>query len=90
VSPELGEGNTIEVTVPTVIGRDATSGIRLENDEFVSARHARIEPRPEGALVDDLGSTNGTFVNGSKVKRAKLAKAGDVIKVGATELQVQS
>jgi hypothetical protein len=89
-SPELGEGNTIEVTVPTVIGRDATSGIRLEHDEFVSARHARIEPRPEGAMVDDLGSTNGTFVNGSKVKRAKLAKAGDVIKVGATELQVQS
>jgi FHA domain len=89
-SPELGEGNTIEVTVPTVIGRDATSGIRLEHDEFVSARHARIEPRPQGALVDDLGSTNGTFVNGSKVKRAKLAKAGDVIKVGATELQVQS
>jgi hypothetical protein len=89
-SPELGEGRTIEVTVPTVIGRDATSGIRLEHDEFVSARHARIEPRPEGALVDDLGSTNGTFVNGSKVKRAKVAKAGDVIKVGATELQVQS
>jgi hypothetical protein len=89
-SPELGEGNTIEVTVPTVIGRDATSGIRLEHDEFVSARHARIEPRPEGAMVDDLGSTNGTFVNGSKVKRTKLAKAGDVIKVGATELQVRS
>jgi FHA domain len=89
-SPELGEGNTIEVTVPTVIGRGATSGIRLEHDEFVSARHARIEPRPGGAMVDDLGSTNGTFVNGSKVKRAKLAKAGDVIKIGATELQVQS
>jgi hypothetical protein len=89
-SPELGEGNTIEVTAPTVIGRDATSGIRLEHDEFVSARHARIEPRPEGALIDDLGSTNGTFLNGSKVKRAKHAKVGDVIKVGATELQVQS
>jgi pSer/pThr/pTyr-binding forkhead associated (FHA) protein len=89
-SPELGEGNMLEVTAPTVIGRDATSGIRLEHDEFVSARHARIEPRPEGALVDDLGSLNGTFVNGSKVKRAKVAKAGDVIKVGATELQVQS
>jgi hypothetical protein len=89
-SSELGQGETIEVTAPTVIGRDATSGIRLEHDEFVSARHARIEPRPEGALVDDLGSTNGTFVNGSKVERAKLAKTGDVIKVGATELQVQS
>ena len=89
-SPELGPGRTIEVTAPTVVGRDAASGIRLEHDEFVSARHARIEPRPEGAMVDDLGSTNGTFVNGSKLKRAQLAKAGDVIKIGATELQVQA
>ena len=89
-SPELDQGRTIEVAAPTVVGRDATSGIRLEHDEFVSARHARLEPRPEGALVDDLGSTNGTFLNGKKVKRAQLAKAGDVIKIGATELQVQA
>jgi pSer/pThr/pTyr-binding forkhead associated (FHA) protein len=89
-SPELDQGRMIEVAAPTVVGRDATSGIRLEHDEFVSARHARLEPRPEGALVDDLGSTNGTFLNGKKVKRAQLAKAGDVIKIGATELQVQA
>jgi pSer/pThr/pTyr-binding forkhead associated (FHA) protein len=89
-SPELDSGRTIDLSSPTVVGRDATSGIRLEHDEFVSARHARLEPRPEGAMVDDLGSTNGTFVNGSKLKKAKLAKAGDVIKIGATELQVQS
>jgi hypothetical protein len=89
-SPELGPGNTIEVAAPTVVGRDATSGIRLEHDEFASARHARIEPRPDGAWVDDLGSTNGTFVNGAKLKRARLAKAGDVIKIGSTELQVQA
>ncbi len=90
VSTELGAGRTIEVASPTVVGRDAASGIRLEHDEFASARHARIEPRPEVALVDDLGSTNGTFVNGTKLKRAQLAKAGDVIKIGSTELQVQA
>ena len=89
-SAELGKGRTIEVAGPTIVGRDATSGIRLEHDEFASGRHARIEPRPEGALVDDLGSTNGTFVNGSKVKRAQVAKVGDVIKIGSTELQVQA
>ena len=75
---------------PSGLGRDAHSGIRLDRDEFASGRHARIEPRPDGAWVDDLGSTNGTFLNGKKLKRAKLAKAGDVIKIGATELQVQS
>jgi hypothetical protein len=89
-SPELGEGRTIEVSAPTVVGRDATSGIRLEHDDFASARHARIEPRPDGAWVDDLGSTNGTFVNDKRLKRAQLAKVGDVIRIGATELQVQS
>jgi pSer/pThr/pTyr-binding forkhead associated (FHA) protein len=89
-SPDLGEGSTIEVAVPTVVGRDATSSIRLEHDEFASSRHARIEPRPEGAWVDDLGSTNGTFVNDKRLKRAQLAKAGDVIRIGATELQVQA
>jgi len=89
-SPELQEGATIELSAATVVGRDSQSGIRLDRDEFASAQHARIEPRPNGAWVDDLGSTNGTFLNGKKLKRAKLAKAGDVIKIGATELQVQS
>jgi pSer/pThr/pTyr-binding forkhead associated (FHA) protein len=89
VSPDLREGLTIEVAAPTTVGRDAASGIRLDRDEFASATHARIEPRPDGAWVDDLGSTNGTFVNGTKVKRAQLAKVGDVIRIGATELQVQ-
>jgi hypothetical protein len=89
-SPELREGATIEVSAPTVVGRDAHSGIRLDRDEFASGSHARIEPRPEGAWVDDLGSTNGTFVNGSKLKKGRVAKAGDVIKIGATELQVQA
>jgi hypothetical protein len=89
-SPELVPGATIEVSAPTVVGRDAQSGIRLDHDEYVSSRHARIEPRPEGAWIDDLGSTNGTFVNGSKLKKGRIAKAGDVIRIGATELQVQA
>jgi FHA domain len=88
-SPELQEGRTIEVASPTTVGRDAHSGIRLDRDEFASALHARIEPRPDGAWVDDLGSTNGTFVNGTKLKRPQLAKVGDVIRIGATELQVE-
>ena len=70
-SPDLGQGRTIEVAAPTVVGRDATSRIRLEHDEFASARHARIEPRQDGAWVDDLGSTNGTFVNGTKLEEGK-------------------
>ena len=47
-SPELQQGSTIEVAASTVVGRDAASGIRLDRDEFASARHARIEPRQDG------------------------------------------
>ena len=89
-SPELAQGATIEVSAPLIVGRDAQSGLQLGHDEFASSRHARIEPRPEGAWVDDLGSTNGTYVNGSKLKKGRIAKAGDVIRIGATELQVQA
>ena len=88
-SPELEEGRLLEVAAPTVVGRDATSGIRLDADEYASARHARLEPRPDGVWVHDLGSTNGTFLNGKRLDGAKLARAGDVIRIGATELEVQ-
>jgi pSer/pThr/pTyr-binding forkhead associated (FHA) protein len=89
-SPELAVGRTLEVAAPTVIGRDGQSGIRLDRDEFASGRHARIEPRQDGVWLDDLGSTNGTFVNGNRLERAQLVRAGDVIRVGETELQVQA
>jgi pSer/pThr/pTyr-binding forkhead associated (FHA) protein len=88
-SPELVQGSTIEVTAATTVGRDAGSGIRLERDEFVSARHARIEPRTDGLWIDDLGSTNGTFVNGGRVKSGQALRPGDVVRIGETELQLQ-
>jgi len=88
-SPELQHGSTIEVAASTVVGRDAGSGIRLDRDEFASARHARIEPRQDGVWVNDLGSTNGTYVNGARLKAARLLRPGDVVRIGETELEVQ-
>ena len=88
-SPELEQGSTIEVSASTTVGRDASSGIRLERDEFVSARHARIEPRTDGMWIDDLGSTNGTLVNGGRVKSGRALRPGDVVRIGETELQLQ-
>jgi pSer/pThr/pTyr-binding forkhead associated (FHA) protein len=89
-SPELAEGRTLEIAAPTVIGRDGQSGIPLGRDDFASGRHARIEPRPDGVWLDDLGSTNGTYVNGKRLERAQLVRAGEIIRVGETELQVQA
>lgn len=87
--PGSRPGSTVRVTAPTVVGRDADSGIRLDGDEFASGRHARLEPRARGLLVEDLRSTNGTFVNGERVAGSRLLAPGDVVRIGSTELQLQ-
>jgi pSer/pThr/pTyr-binding forkhead associated (FHA) protein len=86
--PDLRKGSTIDVSAPTIIGRDADSGIPLDGDEFASGRHARIEPRSDGIWVEDLGSTNGTFVNGERITAERL-EPGDVLHVGQTELRLE-
>ncbi len=88
--PGHRSGSTIEVSAMTVVGRDHESGLRLDVDEFASARHARIDPRPDGVWVDDLGSTNGTFVNGAQITTRRLLQPGDVLRVGETELELVS
>ena len=87
-SPDLRPESAIEVAAPTIVGRESGSGIRLEHDEFVSARHVRIDSRPDGVWIEDLGSTNGTFVNNARVTGARRLAANDVLKVGATELRL--
>jgi hypothetical protein len=87
--PGKKKGETIELTTATVFGRDRRSGIRLDDDEFASAQHARIEPRSDGTWVEDLGSTNGTFVNGERITAERLKK-GDIVRVGQTELRLES
>ena len=75
-SPALQPGTTLEVKVPTRLGRGGENAIRLDGDDFVSTRHALLEPRPDGLWVEDVGSTNGTFVNGARVTTARLLAAG--------------
>jgi hypothetical protein len=87
--PGLQEGSSIEVSESMVVGRDAESGIRLDGDDFASTRHARIELRGGGVWVEDLGSTNGTFVNGAKVTRKRRLRAGDALRIGQTELRYE-
>ena len=87
-SPALQQGATVEIVVPTHVGRGAENGLRLDDDDFVSSRHARLDPRPDGLWVEDVGSTNGTYVNGARVTTARLLQSGDVVRIGQTDLQV--
>jgi pSer/pThr/pTyr-binding forkhead associated (FHA) protein len=87
--PGLRAGSTVHVSGPMVVGREADDGIRLDGDEFASSQHARIEPRADGVWVEDLGSTNGTFVNGSKIEKRTRVRAGDTVRIGQTELRLE-
>lgn len=68
------------------LGRDAASSIPI-NDEHVSAHHAEIRRRGSRWVLKDLGSTNGTAVNGALVKGERVLADGDVIALGATSLR---
>jgi pSer/pThr/pTyr-binding forkhead associated (FHA) protein len=87
--PGVKKGTRVEVETSLVVGRDADSGLRLDNDDYASARHARLESRTDGTWVEDLNSTNGTFVNGKRVTAERL-EAGDVVQVGQTELRLET
>jgi hypothetical protein len=71
---------------PIVVGRSSDLDMVLVED-MVSRKHARIAMGGEGIMIEDLGSTNGTFVNGEKVKKAKL-KEGDRVLIGTSILKV--
>jgi hypothetical protein len=71
-----------------VVGRSSELDMVLVED-MVSRRHARIECNDDHILIEDLGSTNGTFVNGEKIKRAAL-KEGDRVLIGTSILKVVS
>jgi pSer/pThr/pTyr-binding forkhead associated (FHA) protein len=66
------------------IGRLGSCAIHVA-DANVSRRHSAIEPRPAGWTIVDLGSTNGTYVNGERIAEHVLAE-GDVITVGASKM----
>src|SRR5262249_14150804 len=67
---------------PIDIGRDSNAGLVLDADS-VSRRHARVETTPNGYRLTDLGSTNGTYVNGMRVREHAL-RDGDRIQIGKT------
>ena len=71
------------------IGRAEQNDVVIDGDEFASARHARVEPRRDGVWVQDLGSTNGTFVNGVRIDRPRKLVNGDVVRAGETELRFE-
>ena len=90
-SPALEEGDELELdSAPLLFGRGSGNDVNLSRDEFASSKHARVEPRRDGVWVEDVGSTNGTYLNGTRLTRAKKLAAGDVMRIGETELRYET
>ncbi len=89
-SPALEEGARFELNAKQLtVGRGAPNDIRLDDDEFASAHHARIEPRRDGVWVEDIGSTNGTYLNGTRLGRPQKLTPGDIVRIGETDLRYE-
>jgi pSer/pThr/pTyr-binding forkhead associated (FHA) protein len=85
-SPELQEGSVIALNRELVVGREPGLDIPLPSDGYASVRHARFVRDADGDLVEDLQSTNGTFVNGERLSGARPLRSGDLITIGQTQL----
>jgi pSer/pThr/pTyr-binding forkhead associated (FHA) protein len=80
VSWDIGRG--------AMMGRSDGAEIRVE-DAFASSAHARIFLRGDLMYVEDMGSTNGTYLNGRQIKAPERLKMADVIRIGDSEYRYQ-
>lgn len=80
-------GVSVPLSGPVVIGRSPDADLVIA-DDFVSGIHAKIVPTTDGYSLEDLGSTNGTLVNGQPATRPLSIVAGDVIELGQNRLEV--
>ena len=89
-SPALAEGHSVGIdSAPITMGRGAQNDVALDRDEFASAAHARFVPQRDGVWIEDVDSTNGTFVNGIRLTRDRRLIPGDVVRVGETDLRFE-
>jgi hypothetical protein len=81
-------GTVFEIGESMTMGRSAGADL-LVDDPFASAAHARIFPRGPFMHIEDLGSTNGTYLNGRELRRAEQLKPADVVRIGDSEYRYE-
>ena len=85
--PDSGREFPLAGAFAIAIGRAEEAGIVID-DEQVSRRHALVTVFEDGARIDDLGSTNGTWVNGARIALPHPLLEGDELRVGGTRLRL--
>jgi FHA domain len=81
-------GTTLEIQEEATLGRAPTADVRIE-DPFASSAHARIFARGDAMYIEDLGSTNGTYLNERQLARPEQLQPSDTIRIGETEYRYQ-
>ena len=84
-SPELEEGSRIPIAHELVAGRESALDITLQADGYASSRHCRFIRGRDADVIEDLHSTNGTFVNGQRLNGSRTLAQGDTITLGQTQ-----
>ena len=88
VKSEEQQGTEIDVTDVTVLGRSPEADLVL-GDPYASEFHMRLVAQESGIMLHDLGSTNGTYVNGRRVTAPTQLRRGDTVQVGKTVMEVR-
>src|SRR5215210_1736965 len=88
VAPAEQKGRSFELNGELTVGRAAGCQVALE-DNYVSQLHARVFARDGTVWVEDLGSTNGTYLNDRRVSAPLAVRRGDQLKVGSTVMELK-
>jgi pSer/pThr/pTyr-binding forkhead associated (FHA) protein len=89
VQPSTRAGASFPIAGELTMGRASGCAVSLADDTYVSQLHARVFPRDGLVFVEDLGSTNGTHLNGQRVQGAVALHRGDRLQVGSTILEAR-
>ena len=86
--PEEMKGLTFDIGRELTIGRGGGCHISLPDDTFVSQLHARVYLQDNQPWVEDLGSTNGSYLNGRRIATPSPIRKGDSVQIGSTVMEV--
>lgn len=88
VRSETQQGSEIEVQDVVVLGRSDDADFALD-DPYASEYHMRLVAHDSGLMLHDLGSTNGTYLNGRRVTAPTQLRRGDTVQVGKTTMEIR-
>jgi hypothetical protein len=81
-------GTRFEIHESATVGRSPNADVRID-DPYASSAHARIFPRGQFMFIEDMGSTNGTYLNGRQLRKPEQLRVADTIRIGDTEYRYQ-